>query len=118
MRNYRGTDGMWPTEWLPAKMDAAKERYAHLLDPRTGYPADHTQAVTILIPPGPKAGTLSDAASKPIFIAGPEHWREMARKMEIGLVLRVDRDSRIFVTEGLRQRLEFVGKPPEMTVVE
>ena len=77
-----------------------------MLDPRSGYPADHTQAVTILIPPGPKAGTLSDAASKPIFIAGPEHWREMARKMEIGLVLRVDRDNRIFVTDGLRKRLD------------
>ena len=94
------------------------KRYAHLLDPRNGFPADHTQAVTILIPAGARAGTLSDAASKPIFIAGPEHWREMARKMEISLVLRVDRDSRIFVTEGLRQRLEFVGKPPEMTFVE
>ena len=94
------------------------KRYAHLLDPRTGYPADHTQAVTILIPPGPKAGTLSDAASKPIFIAGPEHWREMARKMEIGMVLRVDRDNRIFVTDALRKRLTFIGQPPEMTVVE
>jgi len=94
------------------------QRYAHLLDPRTGYPADHTQAVTILIPPGPKAGTLSDAASKPIFIAGPEHWREMARKMEIGMVLRVDRDNRIFVTDALRKRLTFIGQAPEMTVVE
>lgn len=93
------------------------KRYAHLLDPRTGYPADHTQAVTVLIPPGPRAGTLSDATSKPIFIAGPEQWREMARKMDIGLVLRVDRDNRIFVTEALRQRLEFVGNAPEMTVV-
>ena len=94
------------------------QRYAHLLDPRTGFPADHTQAVTILIPPGAKAGTLSDAASKPIFIAGPEHWREMARKMEIGLVLRVDRDNRIFVTDALRKRLTFIGQAPEMTVVE
>ena len=93
------------------------KRYAHLLDPRTGYPADHTQAVTVLIPPGPRAGTLSDATSKPIFIAGPEQWRGMARKMDIGLVLRVDRDNRIFVTEALRQRLEFVGNAPEMTVV-
>ena len=94
------------------------QRYAHLLDPRTGYPADHTQAVTILIPPGAKAGTLSDAASKPIFIAGPEHWREMARKMEIGMVLRVDRDNRIFVTDALRKRLTFIGQAREMTVVE
>jgi thiamine biosynthesis lipoprotein len=91
------------------------QRYAHLLNPRTGYPADHTQAVTVLIPAGPKAGTLSDATSKPIFIAGPEGWREMARKMDVGLVLRVDRSNRIFVTEALRRRLEFIGEPPEIT---
>ncbi len=93
------------------------KRYPHLLDPRSGMPADHTQAVTIVIPPGPRAGTLSDASSKPIFIAGPEHWRDLARRMEIGLVLRVNRDNRIFVTEALRQRLEFPGAVPEMTVI-
>lgn len=93
------------------------KRYAHLLDPRTGYPADHTEAVTVLIPPGPKAGTLSDAASKPIFIAGPERWRDLARKMDTGLVLRVDRDERIFVTEALHRRLEFIGQAPALTVV-
>lgn len=92
-------------------------RYPHLLDPRTGYPADHTQAVTVLMPPGPRAGTLSDANSKPIFIAGPEHWRELARQLDTGLVLRVDRSGQIFVTEALRQRLEFTGKMPEMTVL-
>ena len=94
------------------------KRYAHLLDPRSGFPAEYTQAVTILIPPGAKAGTLSDAASKPIFIAGPEAWQDMARKLGIGLVLRVDRDNRLFVTEALRKRLEFVGKAPEMVVVD
>ena len=93
-------------------------RYAHLLDPRSAYPAEHTQAVTVLIPAGPKAGTLSDAASKPIFIAGPDGWRDMARKMEVGLVLRVDRSNRIFVTEALRQRLEFIGAPPDLNVVQ
>ena len=93
------------------------ERYPHLLDPRSGYPASHTQAVTVLIPAGPKAGTLSDATSKPIFIAGPAGWRDMARVQGIGLVLRVDRDGRIFVTEALRQRLAFIGGEPEMTVV-
>lgn len=93
------------------------QRYPHLLDPRTGYPADHTQAVTVLIPAGPKAGTRSDAASKPIFIAGPTGWREIAQKMEISLVLRVDRNNRIFVTEAMRQRLEFIGQAPDVTVI-
>jgi thiamine biosynthesis lipoprotein len=93
------------------------QRYAHLLDPRTGYPADHTEAVTVLIPAGPKSGTLSDATSKPIFIAGGERWREMAAKMGVGLVLRVDRQGAIFVTQALRQRLEFIGAVPELSVM-
>lgn len=93
------------------------KRYAHLLDPRTGYPVDHTQAVTVLIPAGPKAGTLSDAASKPIFVAGDERWREMANQMQIGMVLRVDRQERIFVSEALHKRLEFIGQQPAINVV-
>ncbi|MBS1161400.1 MAG: FAD:protein transferase [Proteobacteria bacterium] len=93
------------------------KRYPHLLDPRSGYPADHTEAVTVLLPAGPKSGTLSDASSKPIFVAGAEHWRKMAQKMGVGLVLRVDSQGRIFITEALRQRLEFIGSAPEFTVV-
>ncbi|MCG2575821.1 FAD:protein FMN transferase [Dechloromonas sp. XY25] len=94
------------------------QRYPHLLDPRSGRPASHTQAVTVLIPAGPKAGTLSDASSKPIFIAGPDAWRDMARKMDVGLVLRVDRDNRIFVTAALNKRLEYLGQTPDISVVE
>ncbi|MCB4360051.1 FAD:protein FMN transferase [Quatrionicoccus australiensis] len=93
------------------------KRYAHLLDPRTGYPVDHTQAVTVLIPAGPRAGTLSDATSKPIFVAGDERWREMAKQMQIGMVLRVDRQERIFVSEALHKRLEFIGQPPPINVI-
>lgn len=58
------------------------KRYSHLIDPRSGWPVDHTQAVTVLVPAGPKAGTLSDATSKPIFIAGPDGWRAMARRID------------------------------------
>ena len=93
------------------------KRYPHLLDPRTGHPVTHTQSVTVLIPPGAKAGTLSDAFSKPIFIAGPDDWRQMAKRMEIGMVLRVDRDGQVFATEALNQRIEFAGKHPAVTVV-
>ncbi|MDR1995648.1 FAD:protein FMN transferase [Azonexus sp.] len=94
------------------------QRYAHLLDPRRGYPADHTQAVTVLLPAGPRAGTLSDAVSKPIFIAGPEHWPTLAEKMGIDQVLRVDADGRLFVTEALNRRLEFIGgRPADLVVV-
>jgi thiamine biosynthesis lipoprotein len=93
------------------------KRYAHLLDPRTAYPVDHTQAVTVLIPSGEKSGTRSDALSKPIFVAGPESWQAMAKQLQTGMVLRVDRNGQIFVTEALRQRLSFIGEAPAITVV-
>jgi thiamine biosynthesis lipoprotein len=93
------------------------KRYPHLLDPRRGYPADHTQAVTVLIPAGPRAGTLSDAVSKPIFIAGPEQWQALAGKMGATQVLRVDAAGRIFVSTALKQRLELLGQPTDIAVV-
>lgn len=92
-------------------------RYSHLLDPATGEPATHTQAVTVLLPPGPKAGTRSDALSKPIFIAGPEHWQEAARDAGINQVLRVAPDGRIQVTRALKARLVFIGQPPTLEEV-
>ncbi len=94
------------------------KRYAHLLDPRTGYPAGHTQAVSVLIPAGARAGTHSDANSKPIFVAGPDAWRKMAERMETPMVLRVDADGSIQVTRALHDRLDFLGKAPPMTIVE
>ncbi len=38
----------------------------------------------------------------------------MARRMGVGNVLRVNHDGRIFVTEALHRRLDFLGKPPEI----
>ena len=83
------------------------KRYCHILDPRSGSPAQGTQAVTILITPRPAAGTLSDAASKPLFIAGPGAWREFARKLGIDHALRVDASGRISITRAFRDRLSF-----------
>lgn len=93
------------------------QRYPHLLDPRSAQPAAHTQAVTVLIPAGPDAGTRSDALSKPIFIAGRGAWRDIARKLDTPLVLRVDADGSIEITEALHRRLEFVGKPSAIEIV-
>lgn len=88
------------------------KRYCHLLDPRSGGPAMQTQALTVLITPRPAAGTLSDAASKPLFIAGPD-WPELARKLAIDQVLRVDAEGNIQVSSALHRRLEFVGTEPK-----
>ena len=85
--------------------EVAGRRYCHLLDPRTGIPADATQAVTVLIAPGPGAGMRSDALSKPIFIAGRE-WRGMARKLGVDAVLKVGADGTASATPAMQARLK------------
>ena len=36
LRDYEATDGMWPTEWIPGKIEAAQQKFAHLLDLEVG----------------------------------------------------------------------------------
>ena len=88
------------------------EALARTLEERTGRPVTHTQAVTVLVSPGPGlpagVGALSDAASKPVFIAGPKEWRAQAARFGLTQVLRVDQNGAIEVTRPLAARLQWV----------
>ncbi|HAN55142.1 MAG TPA: thiamine biosynthesis protein ApbE [Betaproteobacteria bacterium] len=83
------------------------KRYCHIIDPRTGWPAQGVEAVTVLTPPSAHAGTLSDVASKPIFIAGPSGWRVAAQQMGVADVMFIDAHGRVTQTPGMQQRLHF-----------
>ncbi|MRR50471.1 MAG: FAD:protein FMN transferase [Rhodocyclaceae bacterium] len=90
-------------------------RYCHLIDPRRGEPSRDTQAVTVLVPPGEKAGMLSDVTSKPLFIAGAD-WPRLAAALGQRSVLRVDAEGRVQVTAALRPRLKF--EAPDLKIEE
>lgn len=92
------------------------KRYCHLIDPRTGHPAQGVQAVTILTR-GPRAGILSDAASKPLFLAGADGWRAAARQMALPEAMLVDAQGGIHLTAALHKRLEFADKNIPVEVV-
>lgn len=93
-------------------------RYCHLLDPRSGRPAEGTQAVTVLVTPragAPQgqfllgAGALSDAASKPLFIAGGSEWHGLAQRLGVAHALRIDGDGVMQVTAAFRARLTMLA---------
>ena len=77
-----------------------------------GQPAHGTQSLTVLVTPREGdttgVGTLSDAASKPAYLAGAG-WREQTRRFGIDHALRVDEDGDVEVTKALRARLQFIG---------
>ena len=88
-------------------------RYCHLIDPRTGRPSTGAQAVSVLIPAGfdgGKAGTWSDVASKPLFIAGDD-WRGLAERLGIDHVLRVGADGQVELTDAMRARVKLESRP-------
>jgi thiamine biosynthesis lipoprotein len=85
------------------------KRYCHLIDPRSGYPAQGVQAVTILTQ-GEHAGLLSDGPSKPIFIAGTQGWRAAAQQMQVSEALLIDAEGVVHITAALQKRLEFTDK--------
>lgn len=92
------------------------KRYCHLLDPASGRPAEGTQAVTVLITPQDGAGALSDAASKPLFIAGPGQWRGMARRLGVDHALRIDAAGVAHITAMFRQRLAMLASDMKIVV--
>ncbi len=85
------------------------KRYCHLIDPRSGYPVQGTQAVTILTQ-GAHAGLLSDGSSKPIFVSGAGGWRAAAQQMQISEAMLIDGDGVVHLTTALQKRLEFTDK--------
>lgn len=92
------------------------QRYCHVLDPRTGQPGQGVQAVSILVPPGSHAGTLSDVASKPIFLSGTT-WREAARQMGIAHAMLIDAQGAIHLTSAMQQRVKFIDPHVALDVV-
>lgn len=93
------------------------KRYSHLIDPRSGWPADATQSLTVLVTPRPDAGLWSDVASKPPFIAG-RNWRSYTRRYHIDDALWVAADGHIEVTRELRARLQIPSDIKRISIVD
>ena len=85
------------------------KRYCHLIDPRSGRPVQGVQAVTVLTH-GARAGVLSDATSKPLFVSGTSGWRAAAQKMNLTEALLIDDSGTVHLTAAMQKRLEFTDQ--------
>jgi thiamine biosynthesis lipoprotein len=92
------------------------KRYCHIIDPRNGYPAQGTQAVTVLIAPSPQAGVLSDVASKPIFLSAPDQRAMAAKAMGVEHYLVVDAEGNISLSASMSRCVHWLTKPEKIAV--
>ncbi len=84
--------------------EAGGRRYSHLIDPRSGSPARGMQSVTVLVA-GKRAGTRSDALSKPLFIDGAARLADNASRLGVSDYLAVDAAGQIHVSPAMKARL-------------
>jgi len=89
------------------------KRYHHLLDPRTGYPAQGTAAVTVIA----NDGATADAAATALFIAGTHDWPRIAHAMSVDKVLLIDQHGTAHLSPAMAARLHFEIEPAPKRVV-
>lgn len=89
-------------------------RYHHILNPATGYPAEGITSVTVLT----RQGARADAAATALFVAGPEHWPQVAADLGIDQVMVVRSDGRVQMTEPMRRHVQLEAEnAPDVQVV-
>lgn len=78
------------------------KRYHHILNPKTGYPADQCRSVTVIS----NDGLFADGFATSLFVLGPDRGMKLA--MDRGVdVLIVDKDGVIHTTPGLKKMVTF-----------
>jgi len=76
------------------------KRYCHIIDPRTGYPADRCQSVTIVAP----NLAFADALATGVFVLGPEKGMSLVEKLEGVQALIVAADGTVTMSRGLGKK--------------
>jgi thiamine biosynthesis lipoprotein len=78
------------------------KRYAHIINPKTGYGVEEIVSATVITDNGTKA----DAAATALIVAGTKDWHKVAQSMELDQVLMIKADGLCVATEKMMQRLE------------
>lgn len=84
--------------------------YAHILDPRTGWPVDSITSCTVIS----RDGTLADAAATALVIAGRDDWHRLATKMGIKYVMLVSEDGTVYMNPAMAARVQFTDTQPHI----
>lgn len=90
------------------------QRYDHIIDPRTGYPADQITSATVIL----GNAAAADAAATALFVAGPNGWQTIARKMHLRYVMLVDKKGRIIMTPAMAKRITLIDTDRKPIIIQ
>lgn len=76
-------------------------RYAHIIDPRTGWPVNHIVSASVV----GVNGAAADAAATALTVAGPDDWHRVAKRMGVKFALLVDDEGTLYLNPAMQARL-------------
>jgi len=81
------------------------KKYHHIINPKTGYPADECQSVTIVA----KEATFADGLATGIFVLGPKEGMALIENLEGVEGVIVNKEGDVSVSSGLISKIEYVN---------
>lgn len=110
--NVQGDESVFTTGQYEGAHIREGKRLHHIIDPRTGYPAKGTMAVTVIH----SESITADAASTALFIAGPEKWYDIAKSMGIKYVLLTAEDGTLHMNPAMAKRVHLLEPPTKIRI--
>lgn len=90
-------------------------RYHHILDPKTGYPANSDLIATTIVADN---SIDADALSTSVFVLGLEKGRKLIESLEGVEAVFIISDKKVYITSGLKDIFKFDDESKEFTYVE
>ena len=81
---------------------AGGKRYHHIIDPKTGYPADSGLISAAVLSP---ASMEADALSTAVFVSGLERGMELIKQTPRAEGILITKEKTVFITRGLKDRI-------------
>ncbi|MEM6789918.1 MAG: FAD:protein FMN transferase [Myxococcota bacterium] len=83
------------------------QRFHHIIDPRTGYPATESRSVTVWAADALTADAIDDA----VFILGPDKGLELVESIDGCGAVIVDKDNQVWVSSRLEGLVQMIRDP-------
>jgi thiamine biosynthesis lipoprotein len=80
------------------------KRYSHVLNPRTGFPVDHTSSVTVIH----TDAMLADAAATALMVGGAEEFEQLTEALGLEYALLIDTAGELSLTTEMDYRLNWL----------
>lgn len=82
-------------------------RWGHVLNPKTGKPAQGSAAVVVLN----SDPVLADVSSTALMAAGPGNFRKLVVRMKLACAMMVTEENELLITTQMKKRVQFFRDP-------